>query len=339
MRQRWLLTAALLVVPASSFAQQAPASEAAIREAEQRFAEGKVLADRGKFAEARTKFAEACAAHHTSSCAKNLGATELELGLYPEATLHLGEFLREAPAADPTYAKVRSFFNEAYAKSGHLEVVAPAGADIFVDDLKVGRAPISEQVHVKAGLRNVKAVDPDGRSANAAVKASDGNVTRVSLQFELNSPKITPPPSVRSGLDDPPPRVDEPEKSHAARTWTLVFGAASLVALGVGTGFGLASNGKRSDAESLSGALPSGACATGSDPRCGSLSQARDAQASDATLSTVFFVGSGVLLGATAVAGILWLSGSSSSTEKPARAGVLPMVGPGVGGAQLRGFF
>lgn len=101
------------------------------------------------------------------------------------------------------------------------------GAELFVDDVPVGRSPLSEPVRVSAGARLVTAAVPGRPPISRSIEAAGGDTLTVQLDF--------PPPS---GL---PELASEPSLIPRARTESSGPGPALWLgitagALGVATG-------------------------------------------------------------------------------------------------------
>jgi hypothetical protein len=301
------------------------------READQRFAEGKELFRQHRFSEARVKFSEACAAHRTINCPLNLGLSEYELGMYAEAATHLYEYLHETdlPKGEAGLPRIQKIYDEAYAKSGHFEVSAPDGSEVFVDDRDVGKAPLGKAVHVKAGPHVVKAVFSDGRSARDTATATDGQVTRVSLALAAPS---TTGAQLPVAVETPPAdRAIERKVAWPPPVYTIVLGAVAVASIGAGAAF-LADASSKNDKIA---SAPPGVCANPTAPVCADLQDTSDARSRSKTLGTTFMV----VGAASAVASVVtWVSWPR--TEKTSSSAQLtPSVSTGGLGLHLSGHF
>ncbi|WP_394848600.1 PEGA domain-containing protein [Pendulispora brunnea] len=340
--------AALLLVPAAASAQGSGASPTAIREAEQRFEEGKTLFSQRKYADARLKFEQACAVHRTVNCPKNLGLAEFELGQYVEATTHLREFLQGIRVSGPAaagldadgVALIQKKYNEAFLRCGHLEVTAPAGASIVVEGRNLGTAPLRDTVDVPAGEHTVEA-HTDAGILRQKVTVAQGEVAPVRL--------TDPNAGARVKVDGDSQRPDRPGHS-SARTVTLVslYGVAVLAA-GAGIGLTLHAEARKGDADDRRGDLPSNGCTGVSSARCDDLRSLRDTYDTDKRWATVAFIGAGVFAAAATATFFLWPN--TVSNERPAgkttgrtaeggvKGRVVPMLAPGLGGVGYAGTF
>jgi len=294
----------------------------AIKEADRRFEEGKRLFAEGKFEEARTRFAEACAAHRTENCPKNLGLAEHRLAMYPEAATHLREFLEDARTqGDPLRAQVDERFKECRAKVGELDIAAPPGSKVRLDDkVDLGRGPLTHTTFVAPGKHFVVAIWSDGQKAED-VSVEAGKTAKVDLLVASAGSG-----DGHGGHDVPPPATYRSVRPAAGWAIPFVLGGLAAGAFGVAVGFGLLSSGAASDAKMYAAVGPCGA--TGA--WCGE-GQAAAASANDkATVSAVFYVASGVLAAAAVTTFFAW---------PKTRIEVTPTMGPTGGGAVLRASF
>lgn len=344
--------AALLLVPAAASAQSSSgggASPTAIREAEQRFEEGKTLFSQRRYADARLKFEQACAVHRTVNCPKNLGLAEFELGQYVEATTHLREFLQGVRVSGPAaagldadgVAAIQKKYTEAFMHCGHLEVSAPAGARIIVEGRNLGTAPLSGTVDVSAGEHTVEA-HTDRGLLQQKVTVAQGEVAPIRF--------IDPNAGAQVKVVDADSlRRDRPGHS-SARTVTLVslYGAAVLAA-GAGIGLTLHASARKSEADDArsQGKLADNGCAGGvSSDACNNLRSLRDTYDADKRWATVAFIGAGVFAAAATVTFFVWpnsVNNERTAGGKATTAGVkgrvVPMLAPGLGGLGYAGTF
>ncbi|WP_394838090.1 PEGA domain-containing protein [Pendulispora rubella] len=348
--------AALLLVPAAASAQTpgaggSGASTTAIREAEQRFEEGKTLFSQRRYADARLKFEQACAVHRTVNCPKNLGLAEFELGQYVEATTHLREFLQGVRVSGPAaagldaegVAVIQKKYTDAFMHCGHLEVSAPAGATVVVEGRNLGTAPLRDTVDVPAGDHTVEA-HTDRGILRQKVTVAQGEVAPVKLS--------EPNAGAQVKVDADSLRADRPGHS-SARTVVLVslYGAA-LLATGAGIGLTLHAEARKGDADDRRGDLPSNGCTGVSSAQCDDLRSLRDTYDADKRWATAAFIGAGVFAATATVMFFVWPNtvnnerpaGSKSTGGRTADGGgmkgrVVPMLAPGLGGLGYAGTF
>ncbi len=69
-------------------------------------------------------------------------------------------------------------------KKAHLSVLAPPGAEVFVDGARAGTAPLATTLPVEPGEHAVTAMLPDGRKVSVTVRAQAGDTVRVPVGYE-----------------------------------------------------------------------------------------------------------------------------------------------------------
>jgi hypothetical protein len=82
---------------------------------------------------------------------------------------------------------------EAHGKNGHIEIIAPAGTDVTIDDEHLGAGPFPDPVAVQPGAHVVKLAGPDGTTQNISVSVLANQVQ--SARFGTYTPPAnsTPP--------------------------------------------------------------------------------------------------------------------------------------------------
>ena len=171
--RRWaalVLGVALTFGPSSPVQAQAPAptnaaamTPAQRAEWERLRAEGKAAAQTREWMKALKAYEGAWQIHKDWNLAANLGKMELNLGKLVEAAGHLEYAVREAPKnlatdAPDEWAALGELQRKARAKVGALVInVEPAGAEVLVNGLAVGKAPLPGPVFVLPGAVTVEA--------------------------------------------------------------------------------------------------------------------------------------------------------------------------------------
>ncbi|HWL86612.1 MAG TPA: hypothetical protein VNO21_12465 [Polyangiaceae bacterium] len=323
---------ALVLAPASAFAQTATVEQ--VQEAQERYREGRRLYEEGRLAEAHMKFSQACAVERTVNCSKNLGIVEFDMGRYAEATTHLREFLREARRSGAGLSaeqmdKVQRMQDDAYRRCAHVQVSAPSGARIFVDQRDVGVAPLSDPIDLAAGESVTVEARAPHETLRQSVRVGAGELVQVRFVEKTEYPA--------------PVSTDRPGSS-SPRTITLVslYGVA-LVGAGAGIALVLHSQARSNDADGVRNGLggASNRCngISGSDPaagQCAQLQSLRDTYDTDRKWAKVSFIGAGVF---AAAATTLFFAWPVRREDRPAKEGTqsgggrfVPLVGPGLRG-------
>jgi len=207
------LPAALFLIgalssPAASFAQDPPAGTAAPTPsatesagqpeldevAQKHYTDGQAAASRGDWQAAYTSFRAGLAVQEHPLLVRALGDASYHLGKYREAAETLSIYLRTLPATAPDADRkaAEKMLADATTKVAVLAITAPVGAEIFVDNLFVGKAPIARDVFVEPGPCSVEARSGAERGQQT-ITAEKGARTAVTLIYGVVSPD--PPPT------------------------------------------------------------------------------------------------------------------------------------------------
>ncbi|WP_437987180.1 hypothetical protein [Sorangium sp. So ce117] len=227
-----------------SFAQP---SDPVTEVARQRYEEGVKAYDAGRFEEARTAFLQVYALKRHPAVLLNLGQSELRSNHLQDAGKHLQQFLREHAAATPEQrAAAEKAIADVKRKTGFLVVTADAnGADISVDGVLIGKAPLLDPVFVTPGKHTLFATYLD-RSATTQVDAKIGTATPATLTLGTSgatpatppvgaptpatptaAPTPTPPGAVPTTPAQPPATNIAPPVPGATAPGTMAPGAAA----------------------------------------------------------------------------------------------------------------
>lgn len=345
--------------------------------ARQRFQEGVQLFDQGKYEEARAAFLQAYALKKHPAVLLNLAQSELRSGHPVEAARHFSQFLRENPNADPGERKAaQDGLTVARTKTGRIDVqVDVEGADVFVDDELVGRAPLPEAVDAAPGMRTVEVRMPGRPPQSAQASVEVGQVSTVNMSMggaAAGAPGAPAKPGEEgSGSEESFSVSTEGRKPFV--DWFMeekvawATGGAAVLGLGMGIGFALAARSASNNADNIAGQIKVVAerdeelknyegfdrtgnpCAdpvpvtadTNYAPACQQLQDNLDARDTDKTLSTVGFVLAG--LGAAGT-GVLYFVQTQPGEQEPGTVASrrkepspTTMVAPVIG-PQIRGF-
>jgi hypothetical protein len=202
-----------------------------------RFSEGVAFAKKKEWQRAYGAFLEAWKLKAHPQIALNLGRAEIETGKYRDAMEHLQYCVDHAEAGDPDLKLARDWLAEARQKAGKLAIaVDVAGADVLVDGVLEGKAPLPGPVLVDPGKHLVEVTRGQQRAERSVQVETGGSVV-----VELRLPPETPS-SPSSRADSPPP------SSTPLRTVALIGGAAgTLAGLAVGATLGALSLQKQAE--------------------------------------------------------------------------------------------
>lgn len=113
---------------------------------------------------------------------------------------------------------------------GGLTILAESGADVLIDGVNVGKAPMEKSVVVSAGFHRIDVVTQRQTMVTRTVEVREARRQVVDLPS---------PTEALSSLTDPPP----PPPGRAMKTASYVVGGAGVLALMGGLVFGLQSSG------------------------------------------------------------------------------------------------
>jgi len=248
----------------------------------------------------------------------NLGQTSRELKDYAAALTTFQRYLKEGgDKIEPERKKrVEGWVEELQGKVGSVTLIVNAeGADVAVDDLSVGKTPLSEPLVMNAGRRRVS-ITKDGYAPLtryvdvAGTEKKDLKLDLVSLTARGPSGGALPPGGQKPA---------EKTSSVAPAQWVM-FGITAATGVGAGVVGGLAL-GKKSDFDEALAKVPT----TSKD-----IDDARSA-------AKTFALTADILTGVAAAAGVTTIvlfivdASSSSSTDespKPPKPDAKLLVGP-----------
>lgn len=304
-----LIGTTLVLAPSALAQPAAPAlTPAQHAEWEKKRDLGKAEKQRERWAKAREAYLGAWQIKKDWNLAANLGLVELKLGKHRDAAEHLDYAVREAPPglaaeAPDEWNKLRELQRKTLAKVGALAItVKPAGAEVLVNGLPVGKAPLSGPVFVEPGQAAVEARAEGFALGNASVRAFAGTPVAVKL--------VLVPVGKKGDLPPPAPPVVQPRPYKP-----FIIGGAAVAGLGVILGgvFAGVSNGKSSASHELQGHKPPNKvfeCDNG--PECKAIFDSLQGQRQTfAGLSISSFIAAGVGAGVLTYGLVTYLRGAS----------------------------
>lgn len=371
-----LLALAVQAAPATLalpvFAQTEDASTA---QARQRFKEGVDFYDKGRFEEARLAFLQAYTLKKHPAVLLNLAQSTAKAGHALEATKFFKQYLREATTASPQQRKdAETGLAEARQKLARVEVSAPAGTELTLDDSeKLGAAPFAEPIDVEPGPHTL-------RSPTETVKVIATLGQKVEARFGATAAPTPPPPGPAPTPAEPAPQgagataeaeaAPPPVDTATYEKKGILSPPKNLVPVYVGAGVTVAGFASalvfmlfRDDAQSKADAIeadireaaerrsiPSAGICGSADPQvqadfgkaCRTFQDNRDTVNLDATLANV---GLGVGVAGAVFTVAYWLVADKHVEEAPQtsaqrfRPVLTPYGGNGSGGLMLRGTF
>lgn len=311
-RRTALLSLTLLALPSAAWAQ----ADSDLEQARRTFADGLAHENAGRCDEALAEYRRVQAVKDTAnvrfrlgSCSEKTGRLRAAMRSY-EGAIRLGR--GDAQAKD-VVAEAEARIEALTPKMARLEVRAPAGAAVRLDDEDVGDAELAEPVWVEAGRHTLVATAAGKKPSRLEFGAEAGRATPLDVVLDDEAPRPPPPPH------EPAPLA--PSRVRSVAGWSLVgLGGA----LGIGAAISLA-------VRESSIATLRDACA----PACPASRQAELEDARGRALAT------GPLAAVLAVAGgVSLVTGAIVLATAPRRSAFLaPSAGPGFAGAVAGGSF
>jgi hypothetical protein len=314
-----------------------------------RYQQGVAAFSKGDFASAVAAFADVYRETGETKHLWNLALAESQAGSSYDALLHLRQYVSKPDANPKNVERAHQLITGASANVGHVTVTAPDGADVLLDGMSVGSAPLPAPLDVDPAKPHVIVAQRGADTARQTLAATGPSTVRVELEFPVSRPAPAPvvavPAVAPSSPHEPPPSAALPVPAaeqtsngggSAVRTWmTVGLGAGALAALAGGIAMGLSSNSSADRAQQLRSGMQSGACSNPSAAGCSQLASDNDSATSDHTAAVVLYAGAGVLA-AGALASFLFLPHGRASDVRGA---LVPVVTPGGVGAGYVGVF
>ena len=244
----WLLAAVLGagVVVAGAPAQ---AANTHLADAKKHYGAGEKEFKAGDYAAALTDFQAADAIKSTPQSQRYIGLCQDKLGHFADAVASYEKFLAAVPAkmkkeGDEITARVA----EIKAMPAHLHVeTTPPGASILADGKAMGTTPSDIElapgkhiVHIE--LAGYLPIDKDVDLTYAAKE----NLSSALEAKPVEKPVAVAPPPPTPETPKPVEPAPPPKESHS-KLPAFITGGLAIVAVGVGTGFGIAALAKKSE--------------------------------------------------------------------------------------------
>ena len=242
----WALLAPITYASDVHGQQPAPTAAAADPAAQvtARYEAGLEAVKKERWAEAYSAFLDAWRARQHPQIAANLGRAALKTGRPREAAERLTSFLREGKEISPEdRAQTEALLAEARAQVGALVMrVNRSDAEILLDGVTLGKAPIGGEVFVDPGQRVVEARAPGQAPARVEMEVRAGSTHHVALWL---------PEAGATAKGAAQPREEkERDAGGIAALREPILGAgiaATVVAAGLGTGLALGSLSKAAE--------------------------------------------------------------------------------------------
>jgi len=224
--------------PVKALAQSSPrdGDDAKLTEAQRRFHRGIDLYKNGDFAAAQVEFTRAYDLVPNYKILYNLGQVTYQRHDHATALRTFRQYL--ADGVDQISAErrheVTGYIADLEQRIGRLQIETPeVGAEVFVDDVLVGKTPLRALVAVNGGPRKVDVVAPSGEHQTRQVDVGSGEIVRVPFpRLTLVAPPPPPPRPAAIAVTAAPvsaqavpsivaTRSAKPSRSFPWKSWTL----------------------------------------------------------------------------------------------------------------------
>ena len=308
--------------------------ESVVAKSRDLFREANEHVQKKEWTKARAALLAAWSLGHHYSIAANLGECELALGRHRDAAQYLDYALKNWGTAYPeAKKKAETMMKQALLRVSAVEVVTTVeGADITVDGVVMGRAPLEAPLFLEPGTHEIDIWRPGIPRAAKTIDLEAGERTRVELG---SSPKEAKPVA-----PEPAPTKEEQEvETSGAKSIVVGTGAAlTLIGATVAVVYMSKACSAQSDAEALQQKRdaiygPDGCLSPGGagSQICAELEAKLDDRDAANRTESIAWIGTGVLATATVATYFLWPDSESSAV------GVRPTLAPGFAAISLEG--
>ena len=191
-------------LPREAHAQKEAAQDPKV-EAEERFNKGVAFSKSGEHRAALLEFKKAYELSPSWEVLYNLGQTNRELKDHANALTWFERYLAEGASKVPVKRRgfVEAAIKELRPKVAEIRLTVPAGAEISLDDVPVGIAPLGRPLRANAGRVKVSATLKDHLPVQRLVDVAGAEMLDVTLE-------LTPLAPVVVRLPDPAPAPTKP---------------------------------------------------------------------------------------------------------------------------------
>lgn len=247
----WLVAAAFGVgVALSTVAPTARAAGGApnLTEAKKHYGAGEKEFKGGDYAAALTDFQAADAIKSTPQSSRYIGVCQDKLGHFTDAVASYEKFLAAVPPkmkkeGDEITARVAAI----KAMPAHLHVeTTPGGASILADGKAMGTSPTDLELAPGKHIVHIELAGylPIDKDVDLSYAAKENLSSALEAKPAEKPVAVTPPPPVETPKEAP---KEAPAKEAHSKLPAFITGGLAIVAVGVGTGFGIAALAKKSD--------------------------------------------------------------------------------------------
>lgn len=178
----WLGSAPVYAAPPAKAAPAAPAP--ALDEARQRYERALELSDEGNFDAALQEFQRAYALAPSYRILFNLGLVSVSVRDYVRAIDYLTRYLAEggAEVEESRATEVKRQIQRLQSRIATVTIVVNGTeADVSIDDVPVGKAPLPAPIRVNAGRHKITAIATGYLPANVSIEVAGSDTRTVQL--------------------------------------------------------------------------------------------------------------------------------------------------------------
>jgi len=328
MRRTAVLGAVLLslMVPREALADADADADALIKH-------GLLLRRQGKDTEALEDFRRAYALEPTPRGQAQIALAEQALGHWLEAEADLVHAL--AASQDAWIVANRGLLESGLAnirgRLGWLEVTADVpGAELWVNDARVGTLPLARPVRLEAGNAVIEVRAAGYAAARRITTIDPGGGAREAVHL-VPLPEAAVAATEGRPTETPAERVRVVPGERRVQNVGFVVAGAGVLGLSLGAYFGVLTLQQKRDRDAL---CPGGSC--NGDASAYGHQLAYDQEARTSALRSTVWVGTGVAALVTGFA-LLWVSRSHTVHERAGELRLLPEVGPDRAGVGFGG--
>ena len=219
-------------VPLTALAQD----DAVTMQARARFKEGVDFYDKGSYENARLAFLQAYALKKHPAVLLNLAQSSAKAGHPLEAAKSFQQYLKESTSASPQQRQdAEAGLAEVRQKLGRIEVLAPAGTEITLDERdRLGTTPFGELIDVEPGSHSLRSSTETVRvTANAGQKVQARFGTNAVAAAPVPVPVAPPPAAPSDNTSSAPPGADKGGGSRDPLPMTPGYVAIGVAGAGI----------------------------------------------------------------------------------------------------------
>ncbi len=232
-----VLAAQLALAPAAVAFAKEP-TKAQMEEARTHLEKGRALYKEGAFEAALVEFERAYELAPSFKLLYNIALVQKQLNDFASALRTFEKYLADG-GSDVPDAKRKEVDGEIVLLKSRVGTVAVTvnvdGAEVFLDDVSMGKSPLATSLTVNPGKRKIYATKEGHTQSTKFVTVAGGESAKVALELTSLASTATPP---HSDPDKAPPIDQPPPKTTSSNAAIIGWGVTGGLLVGAGvTGF------------------------------------------------------------------------------------------------------